>query len=105
MFALAILYYSILALVIVGTIGIICIKNKIIQNIIIFLMIILSLCIGFLSFTSFPSNYIIQKILALFISIIPLICIVLLYYKKINWAIFKYLVILSTIIGTIYLIF
>ena len=102
MAALLILYCIIFALVIVGTIGIFTIKNTILQKIVIFLMIILSMCIGYLAFTSFPDNEIFKKIFSLVLSILPLLFILLIYYKKINWFIFKIILVASMFATLIY---
>lgn len=105
MFEIAILYFFITALVILGTIGMFFVKKPIVQNVMTLVMLVLTLCIGILNFTSFPTNTILNKAIAIIIAIIPFLTIALLYYKKINWLIFKLIVVASNIAGAVYFIF
>lgn len=105
MFQIAILYFLITALVILGAISMFFIKKPALQKIMTLVMVVLSLCIGILNFTSLPSNVILNKAIAIIIAIIPILSIALLYYKKINWLIFKLIVLASNVAGAIYFIF
>lgn len=105
MFETAILYFLITALVILGTIGMFFVKKPVVQNITTLVMLVLTLCIGFLTVTSLPTNDILNKVIAIIIAIIPVLTIALLYYKKINWTIFKLIVVASNIAGAVYFIF
>ncbi|WP_317367121.1 hypothetical protein [uncultured Tyzzerella sp.] len=98
---LGIIYGIIFALVIIGTIGIFVIKNNILKNVATILMVILSICIGYISFTALPSNYILQRIICLVISILPLLAIPLVFYKKINWLVFKIILVLCMFVTLI----
>ncbi len=99
---LIIFNYIVIALIVIGTISMFKIKNSLIEKFIVTLMIILSLSLCFLSFTSLPSNYIIKRILSIAIASLPFLSLFLLYYKKINWSIYKIIVIVSVVLGEIY---
>lgn len=101
---LTILFYIIIALVIITSVSLFYVKNTVGEKSIIFLMILLGLIIGFMKFTSLPTEYVLKKILAVFISVIPLISMGLFYIKKINLFTFKIIVIISNVLGAINLI-
>lgn len=100
---LAIFFYVIIALVVLGSLGIFVIKNPLLQKILILFMVILSIAIGIINFTSLPSNFILKKIIAVLISLIPVGGLVLAYYKKINPLILKIIIILGNILGSLFL--
>lgn len=102
---LSIIYGIIFVLAIIGTVGMFAVKKNILEKSITILMVILSVCIGYISFTALPANYILQRVISLIISILPLIAIPLLFYKKINWLVFKIILVLSIFATLIYSIF
>lgn len=101
---LGIIFYTIIALVIIGSIGLIVLKNGIAEKALIGFMVIFSILIGILTFVSAPSNYIVTKIIAIVISLIPVGGVALAYYKKINKLVLKILIILGNVLGSLYLL-
>ncbi len=104
MFEIALIYYLIIALLILGLVGMFYAKNHKLQVKASGLMVILALCVGVISFTSLPSNFTAQRIISIVIGLIPLLAGLLAYFKKINFTVFKVIVALFTIIVSVYFI-
>ena len=101
-FPLIILNIFVCILAILGIAGMFFVKNDKLKNMIMILMVVLCLIVGTLSFISFPSNYILKRVIAIIIAIVPLVLLPLLYNKKMNIIIYKLMLTLSTLVGIVY---
>lgn len=67
-------------------------NNKVLNTISTVLSIIVAVCLGILTFSSLPSNYIFRKIISIIFAILPLVPVGLLFAKVIKYPLFKILV-------------
>lgn len=102
---LLILVICIVILSILSIIGLYIPKNKIVNQISFIGAIILTLVIGYLCFTSLPSNFIFKKIITVLLSILPFVALGFFFAKMIKFPILKLCIAGILILNNIYFIY
>ncbi|MEF9959222.1 MAG: hypothetical protein RR448_04625 [Niameybacter sp.] len=80
-------------------------KNKKVQNGLFYFLVILGMFIAFINATSFPSNYIVQAIVAWGFGFLSIVALIVKMKKLKNENIAKYIVSASLILGLLQLLF